>query len=307
MSSQTSVSPIKVLIYNRDPADRWLIGNYLRQGTEREVVTQETDAMSEARIAADRGGLDLIIVDVDMPDQSGYWLEKILENQLAPVVALVGEDGGREMEEILGHGPVSCLPKNNLTREELNQAVEAAIRKWRALRRNEAHKDELERLANYDFLTGLLNRRAVLRRLEESMARSRRYGEELSVILFDLDHFKQVTETIGRTRSDAALQRIAGVLQRRLREADFVGRYGADEFIVVLPHTERESAKIAAERLRKMIEILELHDGEEKVCTLTVSAGLAEYTVGDDVGSMMYRAETCLCRAKDKGRNCVEP
>ncbi len=307
MISQTSVAPIKVLIYNKDPADRWLIGNYLRQGSEREIVTQETDQMSEARITADRGNLDLIIVDVDMPDQSGYWLEKILENHLAPVVAMVGEDGGREMEEILSHGPVSCVSRNNLTREDLNQAVDAAIRKWRALRRNEAYKDELERLANYDYLTGLLNRRSVLRRLEESMARSRRYGEELSVILFDVDHFKQVNETIGRARGDAALQRIAAVLQRRLREADFVGRYGVDEFIVVLPHTTRDSARIAAERLRKMIEILEVHDGEEKVCALTVSAGLAEYTVGDEVATIMYRAESCLCKAKDMGRNRVEP
>ena len=78
MNSQTSVAPLKVLIYNKDPADRWLIGNYLRQGTDREVVTQETDQMSEAKVAADRCGLDLIIVDLDMPDQSGYWLEKIM-------------------------------------------------------------------------------------------------------------------------------------------------------------------------------------------------------------------------------------
>lgn len=306
MSSQTSVAPLKVLIYNKDPADRWLIGNYLRQGTDREVVTQETDQMSEARIAADRGGLDLIIVDLDMPDQSGYWLEKIVENQLAPVVALTGEEAYREMDEALGHGPVSCLSRDNLSREELNQAVDSAIRKWRAIRRNEAHKDELERMANYDFLTGLLNRRAALRRLEESMARSRRYGEELSLLLLDVDHFKEVNETIGRTRGDAALQRIAAMLQRRLREADFVGRYGVDEFIVILPHTDRESARIAAERIRKMIEILEVHDGEEKVCNLTVSGGLAEYNVGDDVATITYRAESCLCRAKDNGRNRVE-
>jgi len=164
----------------------------------------------------------------------------------------------------------------------------------------------VERLANYDHLTGLLNRRTVLRRLEECMARSRRYGEELSLVLFDVDRFRSVTETVGRTRSDAALQRIGAALQKRMREADFVGRYGADEFIAVLPHTDREGARVVGERIRKLIEVLELHDGEEKVCNLTVSAGLSEYQPGDDVAAMTYRAESCLCRAKDKGRNRVE-
>ena len=306
MANQTSVSPMKVLVCDRDPADRWLIGTYLKQGTEREIVAEETDQISELKKAADRGEVDLIVVDIDIIEDSTYWLQQIIENQLAPVVVLTGLRTESETEDVFGHGAVSCLSKNSLSREELNQAVDRAVRKLQVLRRNEAHKDELERLANYDYLTGLLNRRSVLRRLEESMARSRRYGEELSLAIFDVDRFRAVNEVVGRARADAALQRIGALLKRRMREADFVGRYGVDEFIIVLPHTDKDGARVAADRIRNMIEVVELQEGEEKLCALTVSAGLAQYEVGDDVSTMTYRAETCLCRAKDRGRNRVE-
>ncbi len=305
LASQTSASPRRVLICSKDQKDRGLIEKCLKKGTGGEVVSREVDQVCEAKIAADRGEVDLVVVDVDMPDWSGYWLEKILQNQLVPVVALTGQDGQPETRALWSRRPLKFVSKIGLSSEALNEAADTALRKWQALRRNEVISDELEHLASYDYLTGLLNRRALLRRLGECIARSRYYGEETSLVLFDVDRVGWLSETVARSRVDVALQRVAGLLQRTTRETDFVGRSGLDEFAQILPHTGRDSARIAAERIRKMVQELEFDETAGKVFGLSLSSGVAQYQPGDDVAALMYRAEGCLCQARDRGMNRV--
>ena len=300
-------APFRVLICDDDPGDRWLIRAYLQQQTDREITFVEAGETSEIQAAVDQGTVELVLMDIDMPDKSGlYWLRQIVENQLAPVVMLTGHGSEEMAVQSLQQGAVGYLPKSNLSREQLIDTIDRAMEKWRAMQRSRADKEELERLATVDSLTGLLNRRATLQKLEESMTRARRYGEKLCVLLMDIDNFKQINDTYGHVEGDTALRNVAALVQRRIRDADTVGRYGGDEFLIILPHTELAYALIPAERIRKAIEALRIEDATSSAYSMTVSLGIASYEPGDDTTSIIHRADNGLYRAKQEGRNRIE-
>ena len=162
---------------------------------------------------------------------------------------------------------------------------------------------ELENLSRTDPLTGLLNRRAVNAQLEMEVARARRYGHGLAVISCDVDSFKNVNDTHGHAAGDKVLTHIAGSICGVLREIDVAGRYGGDEFLVIMAETDLEGAGKAAERIREDVMNSTLMP---KVGTVTLSLGVA--TLADSemqAGPMLKRADAALYAAKNAGRNRV--
>jgi diguanylate cyclase (GGDEF)-like protein/PAS domain S-box-containing protein len=160
---------------------------------------------------------------------------------------------------------------------------------------------QLEALATLDGLTNLKNRRAFSERLSEEVSRSRRGGSPLSLLLFDIDHFKQFNDTFGHPRGDDVLCMVGRILQRGVRDTDFAARYGGEEFAVILPDTARDEARLLAERLRHAVECAEWVDR-----VVTVSAGAA--TLGPDVvmvDALVEQADRALYRSKERGRNVV--
>jgi diguanylate cyclase (GGDEF)-like protein len=166
--------------------------------------------------------------------------------------------------------------------------------------------DELERLARYDTLTGLLNRRALLERLEEWLRHVQRYGGKFCVIMLDLDHFKQVNDDYGHQVGDRVLAHTAEVLRQGLRQTDIVGRYGGEEFLVVLPHTDCIGARVVAERIRTRMTRTSMDNGKGYTFAITVSLGIAAHLDNDDVDSLVSRADRALYNAKENGRNRVK-
>jgi diguanylate cyclase (GGDEF)-like protein len=217
-------------------------------------------------------------------------------------------ESGMEAEaaRLSGEGPVSYLPLGDLSRIRLTEAIDSAMRKWQAVQRVAEHKGEVDRILNIDPLTGLLNRGAALRRLEEAMKRAGRFGEQLTVVLVDIDNLGHLNSAFGRGTGDSVLQKVGGILRRRTRDTDIVGRYGGDEFLVVLPHTDKASATTAAERVRNSMASVHVKGVNGDACPVTVSVGLASYEPGDDAASIMYRVEDRLCAAKQRGRNRTE-
>ena len=137
-------------------------------------------------------------------------------------------------------------------------------------------EDKLQRLALTDYLTGVLNRRAFFELAAPELERSRRYHHALAFILMDVDNFKKVNDTYGHLVGDQVLQNMARACQRSLREVDKLARYGGEEFIVMLPETDGPGACRSAERLRQMIEQVEVstHQGPVKI---TASLGVAVF------------------------------
>jgi len=169
---------------------------------------------------------------------------------------------------------------------------------------------ELEQETVTDPLTGLFNRRYLDRRIEEEVARAERYGTPLSVVLLDLDHFKNINDSYGHDAGDQVLRRFAKTIRGALRESDFVARFGGEEFLVVAPHTGLADAEILAERLRVRVaeERFRLpaeYDTADPI-VMTVSIGVAGRDDQQTLATEIVRAaDNCLYRAKRLGRNRV--
>lgn len=166
---------------------------------------------------------------------------------------------------------------------------------------------KLELAARTDVLTGLANRRHFAAELERELARTRRDKRPLTIIVCDLDHFKDVNDTYGHIAGDDVLCLVADVLAEHSREVDLPARFGGEEFALVLPDTDLEAGVVAAERLRREIEERSTRTGRP----VTLSLGVAcTAQVGADSNALFRAADRALYSAKDRGRNCtvaVEP
>lgn len=166
--------------------------------------------------------------------------------------------------------------------------------------------EELQYLSRTDSLTGLLNRRALIERLEYEMNRAKRYGSELSLILCDIDNLKAINDTHGHNIGDMALQSISGTLNGLLRKPDIVGRYGGDEFILILPETSINGAGNLAERIRSSVEKAEFHLMAKERIHISLSLGVTSLRAGTDaVDSLVQRSDNALYVSKQTGRNKV--
>ncbi len=167
-------------------------------------------------------------------------------------------------------------------------------------------EDDLRRSAYTDILTGLPNRRAMLVRFGEEAARCVRQRQKFGVVLFDIDHFKQINDTCGHYVGDAVLKHITEALSSAKRAEDTLGRIGGEEFLMLLPHHERENSRPAAERLRLAVETAQQHP-DVLVPSATVSAGVAIFPDdGEDWDRLFMAADRRMYRAKRAGRNRVE-
>ncbi len=156
-------------------------------------------------------------------------------------------------------------------------------------------------LAYTDTLTSLPNRRRLYEDVYRLIALAERYGQEFCVCLFDLDHFKRLNDTHGRLVGDQVLQEVAQVARLHLRAADLFGRWGGEEFVVLLPQTRLSDAQTALERVRLALHTIALPN----VHAVTASFGIAAYLPGDTRESLLHRADQALYLAKTTGRNRI--
>ncbi len=180
----------------------------------------------------------------------------------------------------------------------LNEELEAKVtQRTLALR---SSNEELEYLANTDRLTGVCNRRALDVALATELDRARRYESSLSLLFFDLDHFKRVNDVHGHVVGDRVLRDFVSQVRAMLRDTDILGRWGGEEFIVVCPETKAGDIMHLAERIRTKIEGFKFAGAG----SVTVSIGIAELSANDDVRDLIDRADQALYEAKRGGRNC---
>ena len=162
-------------------------------------------------------------------------------------------------------------------------------------------EERLRYLARHDSLTDLLNRSALEGRLDEELHRAERYGTGFALVMFDLDHFKAVNDRYGHEVGDSVLRQVARLAREELRGSDVVGRWGGEEFLILLPETDPQEAEALAERLRAKVA---KHDftGPEGV---TLSLGVAAFAGGEHHGHLLKRLDNALYAAKEAGRNRV--
>ena len=185
---------------------------------------------------------------------------------------------------------------------ELNQRIQTMEQETTVLRES---AEKSRNLALKDALTGIWNRQALNEILDKEFARWQRYQSPLSIVIWDVDFFKRVNDNYGHAAGDKVLRTIARIFQKATRDADFIARFGGEEFMGVFPETRLEDALTLANKIREKVELSKFHY-EDKRVFVTASAGLATFRPGDSIDDVFKRADKALYQAKQGGRNrCV--
>lgn len=230
-------------------------------------------------------------------------------------MAIPGETGesaafmgvGREIEELGEDTVEGASAEVEALRKELDAIKTKMERRIKEIARL---REEMEKQASTDEMTGLGNRRFLLERLELEAARAIRYDEPLTLILVDIDRMNHVNETYGVEKGDEVLQSVSEIVAEQIRASDMAGRYDGEEFLILCPHTDRPNAQFLAERLRCRVAELSFDGMDEGVETefgVTVSLGLVTVTGQNefDVEAILHAAEQALESAKTGGMNRV--
>lgn len=242
---------------------------------------------------------DLILMDMYMPGCSGPELATMIRQQEAfvgvPIVFLSVETDEDKQFEAVSRGGDGFLCKP-IRPEHLVTAVANRVERTRSMR------FFMER----DSLTGLLNHTHLMENLSNEVQRAERVGRPLCFVMIDIDHFKRVNDTFGHLTGDRVLKTLARLLTERLRKTDVIGRYGGEEFGVVMFNVDVENATRIINAIREDFSAIEHEAGERRFST-TFSAGIAAFPAFDGPGPISEAADRALYLAKEKGRNRVVP
>ena len=160
---------------------------------------------------------------------------------------------------------------------------------------------ELQHLANFDPLTHIYNRRKFREILDSEIKRAKRYNQPLSLVLLDIDHFKTVNDDYGHSEGDKVLESIAEILRNHLRKSDYYARWGGEEFIILMTHTDVQTAAQVAEKLGKLLGSIKYGNN----ITISASFGVSCIQADEDINPLIKRTDDALYDAKHDGRNCV--
>lgn len=282
--------------------------------TNAEYLLSMAENGEEALHKLETQSFDLVITDISMPVMDGLELLDHLskEKPSLPVITFTGF-GDLFGVKALERGAEDCIFKPFDARDFKLRV--AKVLKYSHMKRYqdllEQKNKELHQLSVTDHLTQLYNRHYMQDILQREFARAKRYRNKLSCLIIDIDHFKEVNDKYGHLQGDYVLRELAGLIRNTSREVDIPCRYGGEEFLLLLPETDRRGAECLADRLRSAAETMTIFraDSAELLPELkiSVSVGLSSYPdprIRRDL-DMVALADEALYSAKEQGRNCV--
>lgn len=249
---------------------------------------------------------DLMLLDLMMPGMNGVEvcraIKANLEQAELPIIFLTASQEQQHLVEAFEAGAIDYIIKPFQAPELLARVKTHLKLKYTADQLRQA-LSEVEKLACIDPLTNVFNRRRLFQLAEQELLRTQRYDSPLSVMMLDVDYFKAVNDTYGHLVGDSVLKEVAGITQKQLRNTDFLGRYGGEEFAVILTETDGFKAAEVGERIRSELEALTVI-AEGHTIKITVSIGIGSYTTSsDDIDQIIKRADLALYHSKNSGRN----
>ncbi|MEA3266088.1 MAG: diguanylate cyclase [Candidatus Fermentibacteria bacterium] len=243
---------------------------------------------------------DLILLDVQMPGKSGFEVCEELKSDSdlcnIPVIFLSAADDISEKVKGLDLGAVDYVTKP-FDIFELRARVRAALRTKRL-------QDLLLQYGEVDSLTEIYNRRVLMERLQQEWDRLLRSNAVFSFIMTDIDKFKNVNDTYGHPVGDDVLEKVAYTLKKSIRSGDIVGRYGGEEFGIIMANSTAQEAFVAADRYRQLIEKI-VFRAKKKSFSVTASFGVADSSGKDSLDELVSAADSAMYEAKENGRNRV--
>ena len=294
---------MRILIADDEPVARRLLERTLqRLGHEVVAVTDGTAALDAL---LDPAGPRLAILDWMMPGLDGLAVCRAVRERDAPYIYLIlltARDGDDDVVAGLVAEADDYLTKPFDARE-LNARIQSGERILELEARLLTAERDLRHEATHDRLTGLWNRGMVLDDLDRTVKRVRRTGEHLTVALADVDHFKAVNDTYGHAAGDRVLREAARRIRMCLRDLDAVGRYGGEEFLIVLASRDSVGQLAALDRVRLVVRQTPIDIGRAHI-TVTLSMGAARFEAPEtDAAALISAADEALYQAKSQGRN----
>lgn len=291
-----------ILIVDDDLSIRDAMHEYITlSGFKASVASSAEEAL--AVLAAN--AITVVITDILLPGMDGLALtDRIKRSHTVDVIVMTGYSTEYSYEEAINKGASDFVFKP-VRFEELVLRLKRVLNERRLNEERTQMLEKLKKLSITDGLTKLYNSRYFYNQLKGEIERSNRYGYELSLLLLDIDNFKEFNDTYGHLEGDKVLVRMGSMISACLRRMDTAYRYGGEEFTIVLPGTHGEEARTVAERLRSAVAAENFSAGKDVDVKITISVGVTQYRQGEAVADFVQRADQAMYQSKQSGRNRV--
>ena len=306
-TGETVVSPdprdIHILIVDDDEVITESIHEFILRSGYRSSMVHSGEAALEFLASSP---VDVVITDIMMPGLDGLELTDQIRSlhHHTDVIVMTGYGGDYSYEEAVQKGASDFVFKP-IRFEELLLRLKRVLNERRLKHERAEMLSRLKQLAITDDLTKLYNSRHFYNQLELEVDRSNRYNNPLSLLLMDIDHFKDYNDAHGHLEGNRVLVRIGQIIRSLLRKMDSAYRYGGEEFTVILPETNGQEAKTVAERINSAIESEAYFPEPGQEASITISIGVTEYDPREDIKTFISRSDKAMYKSKLAGRNRV--
>jgi two-component system, cell cycle response regulator len=286
---------VHILIVDDDSTVRFLMNEFMETvGYKSHMAASGHEALELMQTRQ----VDVVITDIMMPGMDGLELtERIHGEYNCEIIVMTGYSGDYSYEEVINKGASDFVFKP-VRFEELLLRLKRVL-KERYL------KEELRKLAITDDLTRLFNARHFYKQLELEVDRCTRYQHPLSLLLLDIDHFKDFNDNFGHLEGNYVLSWLGQAIQSCLRRMDTAYRYGGEEFTVILPETSGDEAQTVAERISEGVRTKQFTPNPEQPVSVTISIGVTEYQADEPLETFIKRADMAMFHSKQTGRNRI--
>jgi two-component system cell cycle response regulator len=293
---------ICILIVDDDPGIQENIREYIGEaGYISHVASSAEDALAMLR----QNTYHVVITDIKLPRMGGLQLTQMIKkDSLSEVIVMTGYSDDYSYEEAINMGASDFVIKP-VRLDELLLRLKRVLKEQQMAEERGRMLEKLQELATTDGLTKLYNSRSFYTQLELEVDRTNRYKHPLSLLLLDIDHFKDYNDTFGHLEGDKVLVRFGQIIKTCLRTNDSAYRYGGEEFTVILPETGGGEAKTVAQRIRSALEAEKFAARATDPITITISIGVTEYCPKEELSVFIQRADQAMYLSKQNGRNRV--
>ncbi len=294
---------VKLLVVENDMDDYYIVKELLNLDLNKTYQTTQVSELAEAIALVDGQDFDAILLDLGLDDSSGLETLKSLRDVVSqvPIVVLTGVDDSRVGEQAITLGAEDYVAKNGLSSSLLTRVIAYAIERHRLL-------VKVKRQAEEDQLTGLSNRNYLCETLQTLIDQSERNGAKLAVAMLDLDGFKQVNDTYGHFAGDNLLVEIASRLRDNVRKSDVVGRWGGDEFLIIITNYADQATLLELLEKKKqcLLGTFEVESsGKQELVSIGASIGVVEWEPGSSLKQLIDQADKNMYVSKDSGNGVI--
>ena len=295
-------SDIHVLIVDDDLSVRNTMQEYITNAGFSSLTAATAE---EALELVEKKDFAVVITDIRLPGLGGLELTKVIKKKNGvDVIVVTGYSDDYSYEEAINTGASDFVIKP-VRLEELLLRLKRVLKERQLSTERTRMMQKLQKLATTDGLTKLYNSRSFYTQLELEVDRYNRYRHPLSLLLLDIDNFKEFNDTFGHLEGDKALVRFSQIIKSCLRTNDSAYRYGGEEFTVILPETNGDEAKTVAQRIRSSLESEKFSPTPDKNAKITISIGVTQYFPKEELSAFIRRADRAMYLSKKNGRNRV--